>query len=534
MNLYKKTITFLIVISISGLFITACKEEPSSDNEIVATIAGEKITEEDLQKQLEILPPEYQSRFNTPEGKQQLLNILIKQKILELAAKEVGFDQRTDIRNKMEMAAIQALTQEYYKHYIQEGLWVPENELKDYYEKHKSDYTTPEKRIVSHIQQGGLEDIETIYDRLESGEDFTELAINESTAFGASDSNGFLAEVEKGNLDYSGIIGDKRIIDMIFSLDEGEYSKPIRHTKGYSILIIDRIIPPRQMTFEEAYTEIARDYVLTDDVLKNYYLENKDKFHQDEMVKVKYTYFSTLSEAQRYYNGLVSDEITFEDAVENSAVGDTYKKAGGFQNWLTRGSIIQGIGKDEKADEIIFSLENGEYSKPYPSEKGFFIFYLIERKAEGIKPFDDVKENIANQLYYEERSKASDKAYNDLIQRYGVINYLNLGEYKNMSAEEIMKDAKSSDNPQKTIEAYGAFLEMYPDHPKAHEAKFLLGFTLSEEKEYNKAKETLEEFIVEYPNSEFSDDAKWILEGMEKEHEDKIIPLIDSEENNND
>lgn len=528
----KKSLVIFAILSLILITTISCKEKPSEDDEVVARIGGELITESDLEEQLELLPPQIRSSYETPEGRVRMLDIFIKQKMLEMAARERGYDQRPEVRKKMELAALNILTKEFYRHFIDEGLWIPEDELKEYYQLHKSDYMKPERRVLSHIQKGGLSDIEDIYDRLEAGEDFTELVVNESQAFGAKESKGFLKEIEKGNLNYTGIIGDKNTLDLLFSIEEGEYTKPIKHMKGYSIIRVDRVIPPQQMTFDEAYSLVAKDYLLTEDVLKDYYLENKDKFHQDEMVKTQYTFFSTLSEANEAYSKLIAGDMDMDEAVNQSAIGENFKDNGGFVNWLTRGSIIQGIGKDEEADEIIFSMDVGDYSEPYSAEKGYYIFHILERKEEGVKPFEEVKDNIASQLLLEEKKLASDRAYEELMKDYDVINYLKLGDYADMEPSEIMEKAQASVDPSTSLEAYRAFLKLYPDHPKAHKAKFLIGFIQSEDlKDYESAKNTLEEFVKEYPDSEFYDDAEWILENIENEdYEGEVVPLLNEEE----
>lgn len=75
-----------------------------------------------------------------------------------------------------------------------------------------------------------------------------------------------------------------------------------------------------------------------------------------------------------------------------------------------------------------------------------------------------------------------------------------------------------------------AFLAEEPPMRYASEARFTIGFTWAVGLEkYDEARKWFEELLEEDPDCEWADDARWMLENMEKGDEE-ILPLLDREE----
>jgi len=63
------------------------------------------------------------------------------------------------------------------------------------------------------------------------------------------------------------------------------------------------------------------------------------------------------------------------------------------------GWVKEGEGLSEALSEVIFSMdEKGEVRGPIRVDRGFHVIKLIDRKLKDPKPFDEVKDDIRNQL----------------------------------------------------------------------------------------------------------------------------------------
>ena len=76
---------------------------------------------------------------------------------------------------------------------------------------------------------------------------------------------------------------------------------------------------------------------------------------------------------------------------------------------------------------------------------------------------------------------------------------------------------------KKALEIYEWIGEKYPDFEKAPQSLFLRAFTLDNDlKRFDEARGLYEEFLQKYPNDDFADDTKFLLENLGKDDEEII------------
>jgi len=82
--------------------------------------------------------------------------------------------------------------------------------------------------------------------------------------------------------------------------------------------------------------------------------------------------------------------------------------------------------------------------------------------------------------------------------------------------------------PEKLIESLEEFLDMEPPANLVSEARFTTGFTFAEGlKQYNEARRWFNDLLEDDPDSEWADEARWMLENMEKDIEDIFPDLME-------
>ena len=83
--------------------------------------------------------------------------------------------------------------------------------------------------------------------------------------------------------------------------------------------------------------------------------------------------------------------------------------------------------------------------------------------------------------------------------------------------------ARSMRSFPKALEIYDWIVSKYPTHPKAAQALFLKAFTYDNDlKKVEEARVLYNEFLKKYPNDEFADDTKFLLENLGKDDEEII------------
>lgn len=141
---------------------------------------------------------------------------------------------------------------------------VDEALLRTRYEQARRQFMSEEVRVASHIlfeffPDAGEDEIaekralaDEVYQRIQDGESFEELARAYSDDPGSAMDGGDLGEVERGMM----VDAFERAL---FDLDEGEVSPPVRSEFGFHIIYNREIIESEGQSFEEARERLAEE-----------------------------------------------------------------------------------------------------------------------------------------------------------------------------------------------------------------------------------------------------------------------------------
>jgi peptidyl-prolyl cis-trans isomerase D len=134
---------------------------------------------------------------------------------------------------------------------------VTEDEIREHYEINAARYAEPELRRVRQVFIGlGSADAEAriraLRNRMEAGEDFSDLAREYSEDSLSADRGGAMGLVERGDL-------DSTLETVIFSLPVGLTSQPVRTRLGWHIVEVTAIQAARRTPFDEVRMDVERD-----------------------------------------------------------------------------------------------------------------------------------------------------------------------------------------------------------------------------------------------------------------------------------
>jgi len=190
----------------------------------LATVNGTVITTETFKKKLAELPPSSKEAINTPEGRGEILDILIARELLVQEAVKRGLEKEKEIRAKMAEARRSVLVEA-----MMDRLLTPKisgDALKSYYDAHRSEFR--EVR-ASHILVETAEEAKSIKAQLASGADFAELARSASKDARTATTGGDLGYFTKGRM-------IPEIAAAAFKMQVNQISEPIKSSYGYHII----------------------------------------------------------------------------------------------------------------------------------------------------------------------------------------------------------------------------------------------------------------------------------------------------------
>ena len=152
--------------------------------------------------------------------------------------------------------------------------------------------------------------------------------------------------------------------------------------------ITQKLADLRKRLIVEAFLKkrVETDVKVGDDDLKKFYEQNKEKFRTGEQVRASHILVKTEKEAKDILAQIKAGG-KFEDLAKKHSV-DASASHGGDLGWFGKGSMVPAF---EKA---VSALKEGQVSDVVKSDFGYHIIKLTGKRPAGIRPFEDVKEQI--------------------------------------------------------------------------------------------------------------------------------------------
>lgn len=260
----KKVLSYILLLTliIGVLSFTGCTDNKAgNDSEIVAKVGDENITKEEL---YDLMVQQYG---------QQALDALIVEKIVELEVEneniEISEEEVEEEFDKMKEElggefqfnqALQqsGLTAESLKDNITMNLKInkliepyisiTDDEMREYFEVNKSVLAQKEEVKASHILVDTKEEADEVKEKIDSGEDFAELA-KEYSKDGSSEVGGDLGFFGKGRM-------VPEFEEVAFKLGIDEVSEPVKSEFGYHIIKVFEKIEGKNPTYEDMKDDI--------------------------------------------------------------------------------------------------------------------------------------------------------------------------------------------------------------------------------------------------------------------------------------
>ena len=229
---------------------------------------------------------------NEYEIKEELLENMLKERILVQRAQEIGLEKdekvssqikdaieqvRKEREEKIKINTQQALIDEVMKVEIYDKVKLSEEEIAEYYKENKEDFIKDEEYHLRHILIETKEEAKTILEKIRGGADFTELA-KEKSICPSGKQGGDLGFIARG-------ITIKPFEDAAFALKPGEISEVVKTQFGYHIIKLEEISPERQKTLEEAKVDI--EFILLPEKQQQAFTRWLSYLKDEAQVKIK-------------------------------------------------------------------------------------------------------------------------------------------------------------------------------------------------------------------------------------------------------
>lgn len=169
----------------------------------------------------------------------------------------------------------------------------------------------------------------------------------------------------------------------------------------------------RELLAQYALTQLVKDVSVTQEQCRSYYEEHKDMFKKDAQAKAKHILTATEEESQKILEQIQKGEKSFEEAAKEYSTCPSGAK-GGDLGTFGRGQMVK------EFDEAVFTAETGKVIGPVKTSFGYHLILVDELTGNEPAPFEQVAQQIGQQLAAEKQNELYMAARAELIEKYGL------------------------------------------------------------------------------------------------------------------
>ena len=187
-----------------------------------------------------------------------------------------------------------------------------------------------------------------------------------------------------------------------------QYEKPEEMLRDFNAESDDKIkeMIELQMKVERKINDVyAGVPEPSDDEIRAFYEENKERFKSDEQVRVahivKYVNWQTDEATALQEISQAHEEIRGGTPFE--AVVDKYTDcadSGGDLGYVARGQMV------EEFEDVVFNLSVGQCSEPFRTRFGFHLAKVYDRRPPTVPELKDIKKQVVDEVKEQKKEQA--------------------------------------------------------------------------------------------------------------------------------
>lgn len=163
-----------------------------------------------------------------------------------------------------------------------------------------------------------------------------------------------------------------------------------------------------------AVSKLLSGASVEEEEINDFYQANKAQFKNPESARASHILVDSENKAKEVLKE-IEEGISFEDAAKKYSSCPS-KEQGGDLGEFTRGKMIP------EFENVAFAMEVNTISEPVKSQFGYHIIKLFDKKEESQSKFEEVKDQINQQLLAMKQQEIYLNKTNELRQNYEVVN----------------------------------------------------------------------------------------------------------------
>lgn len=168
----------------------------------------------------------------------------------------------------------------------------------------------------------------------------------------------------------------------------------------------------KEILTQMTISKILSDITVTDEEAKEYYEAHKDLFEEKETVSAKHILVENEDDAIKIKEE-IENGMSFEEAATKYSTCPS-KEQGGNLGAFSRGMMVP------EFEDAAFGAEIGKVTSPVKTQFGYHLILVNEKNESKVKPFEEVKDSVVQQLIQERQQRKYLDVLKELEAKYGV------------------------------------------------------------------------------------------------------------------
>jgi peptidyl-prolyl cis-trans isomerase C len=245
----KFLLVFLLLLTVS--ILSGCEQKGKSTGPALVKVGKSEITQDSFLKEISRIPEWAREQFTGKEGKEKLLDEIIKRELVYQDAKKMKLDKDPEYLEKVKEFEKMTLIALILKKEVEDKAKVDDAEVKEFFDKNADKFTIGTKIRASHILVETEDQAKKIRERIRKGESFEKMAETYSKDKGSASKGGDIGYFGSGQM-------VPEFERAVMGLKTNEISEPVKTRFGYHIIKLADVAKGETASFEQSKEPIRK------------------------------------------------------------------------------------------------------------------------------------------------------------------------------------------------------------------------------------------------------------------------------------
>jgi peptidyl-prolyl cis-trans isomerase C len=299
---------------------SSARRSANDSDAVLVRIGADVITPRMLAARLQELPEQYRAQYSTPDGRKQLLDRMVEEKVWLKDADANGVTRRPELLQQIESQKRDLLIRTWVNEVMAKNAPPSDSEAKVYYDAHLDEWKTPANATLRHIRLKTEADAKRVLGLARmKGADWDKLVKTWSTDTLTKSNGGMLGTATREG-GFSGLGPQPAFVDSALALGAGKIAGPWKSDKGWHVVKVEAVHAEAVRDFDQVRTFIIRQLGQ----------ERTQRYYQDQLarIKVKFKVSPDSGAIHNWMSARKSARELFQDA---QAAGDAAARIAAYR-----------------------------------------------------------------------------------------------------------------------------------------------------------------------------------------------------------